>query len=254
MHPTTTPAPTRTAAPIAALTLCELAEAGLPRHESLSPFCLKAHRALRAAGLRYDRRHGEQPASHKALNPVAQVPVLLVDGRPVADSTEILRVIDALAGGALSQGLDARARAEAWCWEELGDTALNGFLVAARWADEANWPAVKRAYFGALPAPVRAVVPAVLRRNVLRTLHARDVWRAGAEACWRRFDALLDALDARAPVDGFWMGPRVSVADLGLFAQLHSLRTDLTPGQRDAVARRVRLDAWLDRVDVATRG
>ncbi len=236
-----------------ALTLCELADAGPWRLESLSPFCLKAHRALRLAGLRYERRHGTQPASHRALNPLAQVPVLLVDGRPVGDSTEILRVVDGLSGGALLRGLDARARAEAWCWEELGDTALNGFLVAARWADENNWPAVKSAYFAGMPAPVRAVVPAMLRRNVLRALHARDVWRAGAAVCWRRFDALLDDLDARAPAEGFWMGPRATVADLGLFAQLHGLRTDLTPAQRSAVARRARLSAWLDRVDVATR-
>lgn len=246
--------PTTAAQPTPALTLCELADAGIPGLESLSPFCLKAHRALRLAGLRYARRHGAQPASHRALNPLAQVPVLLVDDRPVADSTEILRVVDGLSGGALLRGLDPRTRAEAWCWEELGDTALNGFLVAARWADDDNWPAVKAAYFAGMPAPVRAVVPAVLRRNVIRALRARDVWRAGAAACWRRFDALLDDLDARAPAEGFWMGPRVTVADLGLFAQLHGLRTDLTPAQRAVIARRARLSAWLDRVDAATRG
>jgi glutathione S-transferase len=70
-----------------ALTLCELSDAGPWGLESFSPFCLKAHRALRLAGLRYERRHGAQPASHRAMNPLAQVPVLLVDGRPVADST-----------------------------------------------------------------------------------------------------------------------------------------------------------------------
>jgi glutathione S-transferase len=235
-----------------ALTLCELADPGLPGLESTSPFCLKAHRALRLAGLPYTRRHAAMPASHKAHNPIGQVPVLLVDGRAVADSTAILREVDALSGGALLRGLDARGRAEAWCWEELSDTALNGFLVAARWADARNWPVVRETYFGKMPAPLRAVVPALLRRDVLASLRARDVWRAGPDACWRRFDALLDQLDARAPAQGFWLGAHATVADLGLFAQLHGLRSALTVPQRDAVARRPALSAWLDRVHAAT--
>jgi glutathione S-transferase len=52
---------------------------------------------------------------------------------------------------------------------------------------------------------------------------------------------------------GFWLGPRLSVADVALFAQLHSLRTSLTPWQRDSVEARESLRQWLDRVDVATR-
>jgi hypothetical protein len=40
------------------LVLCELADAGLPSHESFSPFCIKVHRALRVVGLAYLRRHG----------------------------------------------------------------------------------------------------------------------------------------------------------------------------------------------------
>lgn len=234
--------------------LCELGDPGIPGLETPSPFCLKVHRALRLAGVAYTRRYAEMPSSHKALNPVAQVPVLLVDGRAVSDSTTILREIDALSGGSLLRGLDARATAEAWLWEELGDTSLNGFLVAARWADDRNWAAVKSLYFKGMPAPLRAVIPAVLRRNVLASLKARDVWRAGPEACWTRFETLLDQLEARAPEEGFWMGDRASVADLGLFAQLHGLRTELTPWQRDCVARRVRLSAWLDRVHAATAG
>ncbi|MCK6545119.1 glutathione S-transferase family protein [Myxococcota bacterium] len=229
------------------LVLCELGRTPVPGLESYSPFCLKTHRALVAAGLEYTSAHAPQPAAHKALNPQRQVPVLVVDGRPVADSTEILRELLRLRPGALA------AEPEDWLFEELADTALNGFVVAARWADPRNWDVVKQAYFGAAPAPIRAIVPAILRRGVLRSLHARDVTRAGLERCWARFSHLLDQLDARAPEQGFWSGPRLSVADVALFGQLHSLRTDLTTWQAEQVAARVRLTRWLDRVDAATR-
>lgn len=234
------------------LVLCELGATDVAGLESMSPFCLKAHRALALAGLTYTSRHADRPDAYRAYNATGQVPVLLVDGRPVADSSAIVRAVMALAPGALDRGLDGRSLAEAWLWEELADTALNGFFVAARWADDANWPAVRDAYFAAMPAPVRAVVPALLRRNVLAALRARDVWRAGPDACWARFDALLDRLDARAPAEGYWLGAAPSFADAALFAQLHGLRNRYTARQGSMIAARPSLSAWLDRVDAAT--
>ncbi len=226
------------------LELCEITDASAHGLESFSPFCLKIHRALRAAGLPYTRRHGPMPSTHKALNATGQVPVLLVDGKPITDSTEILRWI--VAHSALHES------AEGWLYEELADTALNGFLVAARWADEANWPRTEAAYFAAMPSFLRLFIPGRARARVLSSLHARDIWRAGPEACWARFDRLLDQLEVRAPEAGFWCGPQIGVADVALFGQLGGLRTALTPGQAAAVAARPRLTAWLDRVDTAT--
>ncbi|MBZ4423013.1 glutathione S-transferase family protein [Myxococcus sp. RHSTA-1-4] len=230
------------------LTLLELADPGLPGLESYSPFCLKVHRALKYAGLPYTRACAGNPASHRAHNPTGQVPVLLVDGEAVPDSTNILARLTLLAPDRFA------ASPEALLWEELADTAVNGFLVASRWADERNWPATRAAYFASMPAPVRAVIPNLIRRKVVRGLVARDVWRAGPEACWRRFESLLDQLDARAPEQGFWLPGGLGVADLALFGQLHSLRTPLTPWQAGQVALRKRLSTWLDRVDEATRG
>ncbi|MDB4969131.1 MAG: hypothetical protein JWN44_4820 [Myxococcales bacterium] len=237
------------------LVLCETIDPGLPGIESYSPFCLKVNRALKAARLPYERRHGAQPGSFKRYNPLGQVPVLLVDGAPLADSTDILRRIAELRPGAFA------VDAEAWLWEELADTAVNGFLVAARWADDRNWPRTLAAYFGGAPWFVRALIAPRVRKNVIRRLEARDIWRAGAERCWQRFEVLLDQLEARAPERGYWCGgggaagggKTISVADLALFAQLHSLRTPLTQPQRDSLARRKRLSTWLDRVHEDTQ-
>jgi glutathione S-transferase len=82
---------------------------------------------------------------------------------------------------------------------------------------------------------------------------ARDVWRRGADACWQRFGTTLDQLDARAPADGFWVSTTLTVADVSLFGQLHSLRTALTPWQFEQLTQRRRLCSYLDRVDAATR-
>lgn len=236
-----------------ALTLCELTDPKIDGLESYSPFCIKIHRALRFAGLTYDRRLGRAPGDFKALNPTGQVPVLLVDGAPVSDSTRILQRIEALTG-VFTYGLDARERAEAWLWEEFADTALNGFLVSARWAFDENWVLLRDAYFGAAPWFVRRWIAPTLRKKVVRSLVARDVWRAGRQACWSRFRETLDALETRAPEGGFWVSGTPSVADVALFGQLHSFRTPLTPAHAEEVAKRTRLCAYVDRVDAETRG
>lgn len=240
---------------IPSLTLIELADPGLPSHESYSPFCLKVHRALRLLDLPYTRRNEHDPRRLRPFNPKGQAPVLLVGDEPVADSTDIVARLQVLAGRSLVP-TDPRLAAEARLVEELADTAVNAYLVAARWADDRNWPSTKEAYFVGMPRLVRAIVPNRLRAGVVERLVAREVWRGGPEECWRRFSTLLDDLDARAPSAGGWVGDEQSqygLADLALFAQVHSLRTPLTPWQRDEVARRGRLTAWLDRVDAATR-
>ncbi len=234
------------------LVLCELADASAHGVESYSPFCLKAHRALRAASLEYERRHASRPDAYKDQNPAGQVPVLLVDGEPVADSTRIVKRIESIAGQLGGGSLDPRARAEAWLWEELADSALNGFVVASRWADDRNWPAVREAYFGHAPWFVGALIAPRIRARVVGGLVARDVWRAGADACWDRFLATLEDLEARAPRTGYWVGDALTVADVALFGQLQSLRTPLTAWQSHAVAQKTNLRAWLDRVDAAT--
>ena len=100
---------------------------------------------------------------------------------------------------------------------------------------------------------MRAIVAPLLRRGIVKNLVARDVWRAGADACWARFERVLDQLDARTPERGFWVGDELSAADFGLFGQLQAFRTPLTPKQSASVARRTALSAYLDRVDAATR-
>jgi glutathione S-transferase len=235
-----------------ALVLCELEDSGIPGLESLSPFCLKVHRALKLAGLPYTRRHGAMPRDFRAHSPTGQVPVLLVGDEAVCDSTRIVERIDAMSGGALSARLDPAARAEAWLWEEMADASLAGFLVAARWADDRNWPLVHDAFFGRAPWLVRTVIAPRVRARIVGGLVARDVWRAGADACWSRFLATLNHLDARAPDAGFWLGGVPTIADVAIFAQLRSMRTHLTRFQADQIALRGRLASYLDRVDAAT--
>lgn len=236
------------------LILCEVAETQIDGLESFSPFCLKVHRALKVLGLPYERRLSNNPAAHKKHNPTGQVPVLLMGEEAIPDSSAILRRLESLRPGLLSLDEDRALQGEMWLWEEFADTVLSSYLVAARWADETNWPISCQTFFSAMPGPMRLIVPPVIRRGVVKRLIARDVWRAGPAACWKNFELILDDLDARVATRRYWVGSRLSFADLAIFAQLHSLRTPLTVAQWELVKARKSLSAYLDRIDAESRG
>jgi glutathione S-transferase len=227
------------------------ASTGLEAWESFSPYVVQVARALRLARLPFELR----PVSVfevRKLNALGQLPVLGIGEEKVADSTRILHRIEALAPGSMTGGLDARGQAEAWLWEEFADAALYPYVLAARWADDRGWPVPRQAFFGALPAPARAVVAPMVRRQTVKRLVERDFLRGGLQACYDRMGRVLDALDARAPESGFWMGERPTAADAGLFGQLHALRLPSVEHAAKEVTARKRLNAYLDRVAAAT--
>jgi glutathione S-transferase len=240
------------ASTVPALVLCDFpSNTGDPRWISFSPFVLQVERALCLAKLPF--RHDKVPVMQiNKLNPTGQLPVLLIDSEPVADSTRIMQRIEELAPGSLTAGLDARGVAEAWLWEEFSDTALYPHVLATRWADDRGWPVPRDAFFGSLPPLVRHIVAPLVRRKVLGALVGRDFTRGGLAACEARLFRVLDHLEARAPEAGYWLGDRPSVADVGLFAHLHSLRLPQTPWRAADLAQRRRLTRWLERVDAAT--
>lgn len=233
------------------LILCELGPDAYGL-ESLSPFCLKVHRALRFHGLDYERRHALRPSDHREYNPSAQVPVLLIDDRPVPDSTEILKALETLTKKTLVPA-DPKVRAGAWMWEDYADRVLGYYVFAARWFDDRNWPMMREEQFGSLPFLLRGWLPDFLRSRILKKMSVMEFIRAGQDGCWDMFRMHLDQLEGVAPETGYWMTPQPSVADIGLFGVLHCLRSDISAWQRDQIDARPKLHAWLDRVDAATR-
>lgn len=232
----------------------ELLELGPDTHglESISPFCLKVHRALKFYGLSYESRHALRPSHHKKYNPTGQAPVLLIDGTPVPDSTAIIKALDALGSKSLIPA-ERRQRAEAWLWEDYADGVLGYYVFAARWFDDRNWPALSSEHFAPMPGFLKPWLPNRIRKRILKSMSSMEFIRIGQAACWINFQEHLDMLEDTAPASGFWLGDQITVADIGLFGILHCLRSDLSQWQWDEIERRPTLRNWLDRVDQVTQ-
>ncbi len=127
-------------------------------------------------------------------------------------------------------------------------------VFAARWFDDRTWPMMLDVQFASVPNLLKPWLPNYVRGRILKSMAVMEFIRAGQDECWRMFQDHLDQLEGRAPIDGFWVGDHVTVADISLFGVLHCrLRSAMSPWQKTEINARPQLRAWLDRVDAATQ-
>jgi|GEM_PF-571901 len=234
--------------------LCDVLDPKLVVVETTSPFTLKAHKALLAAGVDYITRRSTQPGDYKHLNPKGQLPVLIVGDEIICGSRAIVRRCAEWAPHVYETALSPENEAENHFWEEYSENTLKGFVAYSRWADEENWERAKAAYFVDMPVVLRPIIIPNVRKAILRGMKSMDVGRGGAEEEWQRYLMVLDMLERRAPREGYWLGtPKLAPCDISLYAFLQCMRTAITPAYHQALLDHPALNAYLDRVEALTK-
>ena len=98
----------------------------VPGRESASPFCVKVHYALRYKRLPFEVVNLATPGQSKKLNSRGKLPVLTYDGKPIGDSTDIIRFIEEHHPEPRLYPQDPRARANALLLEDWGTNRSTG--------------------------------------------------------------------------------------------------------------------------------
>ena len=137
-----------------------------------SPFVTKAEMLLKMSGLPY---RTDTDGFNKA--PKGKLPYIEDDGERIADSTFIRWHLEKKYRIDFDRGLTAEQRAVAWAFEKMAEDHLYWTLVDARWMDDANFHKGPSEFFGRLPAPLRPIVIAMVRRQVRKALHAHGMGR-----------------------------------------------------------------------------
>jgi glutathione S-transferase len=137
-----------------------------------SPFVMKAETLLKMAQLPYCMDTG---GFSKA--PKGKLPYIDDDGVVVADSTFIRWHLEKKYGIDFDRGLDAGQRAAAWAFEKTIEDNLYWVIVHDRWVDDANFRKGPVRFFDRVPAPIRPLVVAIIRRKVRRALHGHGLGR-----------------------------------------------------------------------------
>ncbi|MCE4225339.1 glutathione S-transferase family protein [Methylobacterium sp. C25] len=205
-----------------------------------SPFVMKALLLLKMAGLPFTSDHR---GFRKA--PKGKLPYLRDGDTVVADSTIIRWHLEQAHGIDFDAGYGPAEKAVGWAVEKMLEEQLYWAVVHARWCDDANFERGPAAFFAAVPAPVRPLVKAAIRRKVLRDLHGHGLGRhakSEIEAMgMRSIGALADILGDKP----YLLGATPSGSDATACAFIASLLCPVfeTP-LRDATVARANLVAY----------
>jgi glutathione S-transferase len=198
-----------------------------------SPFVAKAETLLRLADLPY---RAQRAQFRKA--PKGKVPYIEDEGTLIGDSTLIRWHLETKYGIDFDRGLSAAERAVAWAFEKMAEDHLYWAAVDARWLDDANFDHGPRLFFASVPAPIRPLVVAMIRRKVRRNAIAHGLGRHRkpeiAALGARSIDAIADFL-ADKP---FFMGDYPTGSDATMFGFVSGTLCPLFDGGLQQAAQR----------------
>lgn len=177
-----------------------------------SPFVTKADALLRMSGLPYRTKPGGRGG------PKGKRPFIDDGDERIADSTFIRWHLETKHGIDFDRGLSAEERAVAWAFEKMAEEHLYWALVSVRWMDDANFDRGPRDFFKMVPAPLRPLVIAMVRRQVRKSLWAQGLGRHTPTELTRLATRSIDAIAAHLGAKPFFMGDTPTGVDATLLA------------------------------------
>lgn len=204
-----------------------------------SPFCMKLETYLRMTRLPFEKVKIADP--RKA--PKGKLPYINDDGFVIADSGLIIEYLKQKYGDTLDAKLTPVQKAQSLVLQRLMDEHLYWCMLYSRWVDTANWPIVKKVFFGRAPFFVREVVSLFVRKNMQRSLHGHGMGRHQQAEIYQMGIKDLEALNTILNDNDFLMGSEPASIDACgyafianvLYAPIVSPMTDYVKSQKNFV-------------------
>jgi len=182
-----------------------------------SPFVLKVDAFLRMAGLPYEMVIRADNLKHA---PKKKLPYVEYDGNKVADSYFILRELTQRYGVTLDDHLSEEQASQFELMSRAIDESLYWSLVYSRWVLDEPWAVVKETFFGPLPAPVRWLVPNMVRKDVIKTLYRQGTGRHSKDEILLMADRVFSSLSVLLAENSYFSGERVCSFDATAYGML----------------------------------
>lgn len=220
----------------------------------LSPFCDKVRRVLHVKGVDYrveevtiaDTLKGRL----KKLSPAAKLPVLDIEGERIADSTDIVRFLDARFPEPRLVPADPREQALVHFFEDWADESLYFYEMHLRFTLPHNaerWVPEAAKHDGAL---LRRVAAFALPKAMAKTTAAQGTGRKPLAMIKHDLDRHFHMLNQWLAGRDWLVGDALTLADIAVFAQVNCL-AGTVEGQ-DLMRGYEHLRPWMERVDAAT--
>lgn len=199
----------------------------------MSPFCNKTRRCLSYKGLTYQTVDYNGLLARKAasLSPVGKLPVLDYDGERIQDSNRIAEFLDRRYPDKPLYPKDPQVLATARIWDDWASQSLYFYEIYFRMLDPVSLERGLDLIVKGRPRWERAVLKLVFKRRYPRKLREQGLARLPPQEVEAQFFSLMADLDTLLSQRRFLAGDALSIADLGVLAQLDELirTSDLAP-------------------------
>lgn len=182
-----------------------------------SPFVVKVDLFMRMANIPYQVKHGSK---YLKIAPKGKLPFIDDKGTLVADSEAILSYLTEHYQVTLDAELTPEQQAQAYLITKSLDEGLYWCLVYSRWALDESWPLINEAFFGKLPAPLRWLIPSIIRRSVKKNLHGQGIGRHSLEEIIEITDKSLQSLSTLLAEKDFFFGEQHTSFDAVVYSHL----------------------------------
>jgi len=186
---------------------------GLP---NASPFCLKLETYLRMANVPFQIVSVADPRK----SPKGKLPCLLDGERLLTDSSLIIDHLKKTHGDPLDTQLTPQQKAQALALQRMLEEHLYWTVLYSRWVEPANWLILKQEFFGKLPFPLQKLIPALIRKRVIKDLHAHGTGRHSSQELYQLGLADLAAVQATLADQAYVLGQEPTSIDASVYAFL----------------------------------
>lgn len=184
-----------------------------------SPFVVKAMLLLKIAGL----DHRTVSLSNPGKGPKGKLPFIEDAGERIGDTSFIRFHIEQKYGFDFDAGLAPREKATAWAVEKMCDEHLYWAIIDVRWRHTENFNKGPRSFFDGIPAPLRPLVVALIRRKSLAAMKSQGFGLHSsseiAALAIRDLQAIADLLGDK----DYLMGATPCSADAAVYAMVSGL-------------------------------
>lgn len=184
-----------------------------------SPFTLKLETYLRMAGIPFT----VQTNVDLRKAPKGKIPFIELDGRFVGDSAFIIDLLNRKHGIHLDKSLSPEEKAISLAFQKLIEEHLYWVGLYSRWFEEDNWRMTREAFFTMIPAWIRPVVTALIRRRVQGYMIGQGMFRHSRDEIYRFGEEDLKALADFLGEKKYFMGSEPTELDASAYGFLANL-------------------------------
>jgi glutathione S-transferase len=203
---------------------------------------------LRLAGLPFESVTG---LGNLRRSPKGKLPFIRDGETVIADSAFIVEYLKDTYGDRLGADYTAEQLAVGRSVARMLEESTYWALVHSRWIDPENWELFTRPeFFGALPWPLKSLVPALVQRGLKRSMKGQGMGRHTPEEIYQIGQRDLAALAGVLGNKPFLLGPLPGEHDATVHAFLVcAARAPHPSPMRDYILANLNLVAYMQRMD-----